>query len=613
MAALSYMQRRRSGTYEFRRRLPQALAGKAVPAHMRDAFPDLINAKTGCFKREFVKSLDTKEVRQAKTRDHCEALKFTRLADDAVAAFKPLAVPPKRAEAIDANEIGKAVYRKLLADDEAERVMGDDRRRIELVEYRDDVGREVVVDRPSKWPDLIDVPPSSSFGMQKDHAVVYGEFAGELAGEYRAAYARRDPSIVSAETSMELKQRGASFGKSSEQFQAVALEVLRAHVKAYEAIEKRQRGADVPTPVEPLPTARGPLLSEAFEVWKTGGGSVRGSKKPGENTVTEANQAVRYFKELYGDIRIADITKKAARGFRDTIAKVPENLPEALRKLPLPRLLERSDLCKYPARGATTINKSVQLLGAIISLANSEGTLDDVDSFANPFNKAVKFKVDEGETEEREIFSKADLRTIFASPVYAESWRTEGGKGEAAFWLPLLGLLSGMRLNEMARLRLVDLREDEDDGVWFFDVSRKGGRSTKTVTSIRRIPLHPELERIGLLKYRAWLIDRGSRPEDPLWPGLKAPSWSKWINGYLRDPCGITESTKVFHSFRHTFKRMTRDAGLYEELHDAITGHANKDSVGRDYGRGFSIKPLAKAMAQIEAPVDLTGLAWRRP
>ena len=55
---------------------------------------------------------------------------------------------------------------------------------------------------------------------------------------------------------------------------------------------------------------------------------------------------------------------------------------------------------------------------------------------------------------------------------------------------------------------------------------------------------------------------------------------------YLRDPCGILQSTKVFHSFRHTFKRRTRDAGLYEELHDVITGHANKDSVGRDYSRG---------------------------
>jgi hypothetical protein len=58
---------------------------------------------------------------------------------------------------------------------------------------------------------------------------------------------------------------------------------------------------------------------------------------------------------------------------------------------------------------------------------------------------------------------------------------------------------------------------------------------------------------------------------------------------------------------------LKRDAGLYEELHDAITGHANKGSVGRDYGRGFSIKPLAKTMAQIEPPVDLTEVTWRLP
>lgn len=98
-----------------------------------------------------------------------------------------------------------------------------------------------------------------------------------------------------------------------------------------------------------------------------------------------------------------------------------------------------------------------------------------------------------------------------------------------------------------------------------------------------------------------------------MWPGVKASAWSKWINSYLRSKCGIPDSTKVFHSFRHTFKRMTRDAGLYEELHDAITGHSNKDSVGRDYGRGFSIKPLAKAIAQIEPPVDLAELTWRLP
>jgi hypothetical protein len=613
MALMSYVQRRRSGVYEFRKRLPQALAGKAVPEHMRRRFPDLINIGTGKFKHEFVQSLDTKEAAAAKKQAHRAALKLAAVIEDAEIALAAQSTTSRPAGPIDPQEIGEAVYRRLLADDEAERLMGDDRRRVALVEHREEPGQEIAVDRAAKWPDLEPLRPASGFGMQVDHATVYADETEELAKEYREAFARRDPAIVTSETAIELKKRGAPVDKTSEAFQAIALEVLAAHVRAYGVIVQRNEGEHLPTPAEPNPEARGPLLSEAFAVWKAGGGSVRGSKKPGDNTVIETAQAVRYFTDLYGDIRVANITKKIARDFRDTIAKVPKNLPKALRKLPLPQLLERPDLSKFPSRGATTINKTVQLLGAIVSKVEAEGLLDEVESFSNPFGKAVKFDVDGGETEEREIFSKADLKTIFGSPIFTDGWRTDGGKGEAAFWLPLIGLLSGMRLNEIAGLRLHDLREDEDDGVWFFDINRKSGRSTKTVTSIRRIPVHPELVRVGLLRYRAWLVDQGSRPSDPLWPGLKASSWSKWINGYLGSKCGITEATKVFHSFRHTFKRMTRDAGLYEELHDAITGHANKDSVGRDYGKGFSIKPLAKAMARIESPVDLSGLAWRVP
>ena len=97
--------------------------------------------------------------------------------------------------------------------------------------------------------------------------------------------------------------------------------------------------------------------------------------------------------------------------------------------------------------------------------------------------------------------------------------------------------------------------------------------------------------------YRAWMAKKAAGPDEPTWPGVKAAAWSKWISPYLRSRFRITDASKALHSFRHTFKRMARDAGFYEELHDAITGHANKGSVGRDYGVGYSIKPLAKAIA----------------
>ncbi|WP_438274369.1 tyrosine-type recombinase/integrase [Nitrobacter sp.] len=531
------------------------------------------------------------------------------LTENAVAALQ--SPPTSSTSPVDPQEIGEAVYRQLLADDEAERIEGDDRRYM-----HDPRGRD------NDWPDLVPVRPSPAVGMELDHAEVYGSEVADLAREYRAAYARRDPTIVSAETAIELKRRGTSYDKSSPEFQAVALEVLRAHVRAYDDMEKRQRGEDVPTSSPAIAASRGPLLSEAFKVWKSGGGKARGARKPGANTIIEAEHVVRYFKELHGDMHLADITRGKAREFRDAIAKVPTRLPAKLRKLPLPKLLER-DLSGLPLRHATTINKMLQVLGAIVSRAAKAGLLDDVSStFANPFGKDIKFEVDEAARTSRGWFTKTDLAAIFTSPVYAENWRTDGGGGEAAFWFPLIALFAGMRLNEIAQLRICDLRQDEDDGnVWFFDIDRSGGRSTKTKSSVRRVPVHPELVRIGLLKYRSWIVARAANPENALWPDVRSTgdrtrsaAWSKWINRYMRDECGIADDSKVFHSFRHTFKRMTRDAGISEEMHDALTGHANRGSVGRGYGAGFSIKPLADAVARLSAPIDhLSGVTWRQP
>jgi hypothetical protein len=50
---------------------------------------------------------------------------------------------------------------------------------------------------------------------------------------------------------------------------------------------------------------------------------------------------------------------------------------------------------------------------------------------------------------------------------------------------------------------------------------------------------------------------------------------------------------------------MTRDVGLPEEQHDALTGHSGNRNVGRTYGPGLSLGPLTAAMDQVVAPIDL--------
>ena len=131
------------------------------------------------------------------------------------------------------------------------------------------------------------------------------------------------------------------------------------------------------------------------------------------------------------------------------------------------------------------------------------------------------------------------------------------------------------------------------------------------MSSIRRVPIHTELIRIGLFRYRQDLFERAHSPESSMWPLVpNSARWSKWFGRYLRKTVGIDDRKKVFHSFRHTFKRMTRDAGLHEELHDALTGHSSGKSVGRMYGNGFSLSPLIGALDALSPTCELSNVTW---
>jgi hypothetical protein len=129
------MQRRVSGTYEFRRRLPDRLAGKPVPSHTLKLLRDLINPKTGCLKRELVRSLGTKDPKEAMRRNHREAQRVGILFDEAELAMVggPANFAITEADLVD---ISRGVVAALLATDEAEREDGDERRLLQTREQR---------------------------------------------------------------------------------------------------------------------------------------------------------------------------------------------------------------------------------------------------------------------------------------------------------------------------------------------------------------------------------------------------------------------------------------------------------------------------------------------
>ncbi|SEL70302.1 hypothetical protein SAMN04515666_1055 [Bosea lupini] len=356
----------------------------------------------------------------------------------------------------------------------------------------------------------------------------------------------------------------------------------------------------------------GPLISEALALWKKGSG-VQGGRKPRELTAMEAASAVQRFKELHGDIRIGEITKKRVQEFVAAISALPSRLPKKFSKMTLPELL-REDLTAYPQRAPATINKAFTLLSAMVEHARKRSDLEEASSWPNHFPSAW-VEGDDNEGGDREPFSSDDLKRIFVDgPVHRQGKRQTGGRGEAQYWLPLLALFTGARLSELGQLRVCDVQAD-DGGIAFISIGTSGGRKVKTKTSIRKVPIHPELKLMGFLAYVELRRGEGGA-EATLWPLLRSAegrahtaAWSQWWGNYQgRKPISIADRAKVFHSFRHLFKDMCRDAGLSEDVHDALTGHAVGRNVGRGYGSGHSVSRLFAEMSKVKAPVDLSHL-----
>lgn len=250
-----------------------------------------------------------------------------------------------------------------------------------------------------------------------------------------------------------------------------------------------------------------------------------------------------------------------------------------------------------------TVTKKLGHLGAILQAAVDAG-LQEV----NPV-RGLRVPRQEGQSAGRRPFTSQELEQVFSSPVFSERLRPRAGGGEACAWLPALGLLTGCRLEELCQLRVRDVELDPMHGLLLH--IRPDGLTVrvKNDSSIRIVPVHPELERIGLRRY---LDIRRSAGDEWLFPQLvpdrfskRSGNWSKWWGRYLREDagCGIKDRGLVFHAFRHTFKTLCRAARIPEDVHDALTGHSN-GHIGRHYGT-MPIDVLVASLRSIEPPIRL--------
>ena len=436
------------------------------------------------------------------------------------------------------------------------------------------------------------------------------------------------------ELTQRLNENGVDLPEDSAERRPLALAVLRAKEAGYRGVASREACESIETPLRPAPINAAdddpvPTLRGMHNLWAT-------RFHPGRKAVDDNLLYVARFIAMHGDLPADKIKRKQVRAYRDLLAKFPRAQPHELDgKTPEEIAAWAEARPDLPKLTPMTVNhKGLGAISTLIDLAIKEYDLE-----GNPCT-GLQLPIKPGDRIERLPFSLADLKRLFLeSPTYRNPPKVSAaGGGAAAFWIPLIGLFEGARLEEAGQLLVEDVKiengipyfyitvidDDENDGRTGSRKRAKGPRASlektlKTLASRRRVPIHHVLIEAGFLDFVARRRAAGDKrlfPELTSYRGRWTKNWSRWWGRY-QDSYVSDAPEKVFHSFRHTFIDAMR-AGIPKEFQIALVGHAAvegakdrpKDDTIDRYGRGYPVAVLNEQLQKVAyRGLDLSHLA----
>jgi integrase len=323
----------------------------------------------------------------------------------------------------------------------------------------------------------------------------------------------------------------------------------------------------------------------------------------------ESEGIYRLLVGILGDVPMAELDYKALSGWRDALLRFPSNYTKrpALRGKTIAEIASMDSDATKPHLSATSVNKMLTQTGAFLKWSVKRGYCG-----ANYCEGLTIKRRGVKAEEEREAYSEEDLLRLIRSPLYAEPKTAKDLRDRLDHperqWLPLLGLYSGARLNELCQLEAADIREE--DGILCIDINDKGeGKRLKNAASRRVIPVHPFLLELGFGGYVGSMRGRRKKAER-LWPALKlkrdgwAQDYGKLYQRFNRKFV-TTNPKRVFHSFRHNVADTLKQKGVDGNVIAELLGHSlgGSMSLGR-YGKAYRPAVLLEALGKLEYGIE---------
>lgn len=298
--------------------------------------------------------------------------------------------------------------------------------------------------------------------------------------------------------------------------------------------------------------------------------------------------------EWFGPERLmGTITKQDASEVKKVLQALPSsrNTKPALKGLPLAEVIR---LTTYKTISPKTINSHIQMFSSFFDWAERHGHTP------NKLFDGMKVAKAKNAATERKPFSPHLTRLIFTELTNNTSGIV---RKESHRWGALLGMFTGARLNEICQLEIADIKQEH--GVWFLNITDEGdnNKTVKAKASRRKVPMHSELIRLGLLEF----VD-SRKHALRLFPdfsyssnGGYGRSLGRWYNATFLPKLGIKEPSLVFHSLRHTMVTRLAQAGVAEPVYQCLVGHAREGVTQEVYMReGYTLKQLSEAVEKFQ-------------
>lgn len=332
---------------------------------------------------------------------------------------------------------------------------------------------------------------------------------------------------------------------------ALAVATLQAHA------DSGDLPASLPQPVASDKAASSsPLLSTVIEDF------IRDYPADKPDMLKKHNVTLPFFLEIVGDKPIARLRQSDIKSFFVTINALPPYAKEKCKKLGISlRELAKLEHPKVIAAKTFRDHHKTCMQNFL------ESSRDELHDQGFPPNLHANYDY-QGKDEPRKTqraLTTNELKRLFEG---GELKRIASRPDEVhKFWLPVLGLYTGARVNEICQINpQTDFLTDAETGIPYILLSEdteagEGIEKSIKTEKARKVPLHPQLIELGFPDYVTTIKKAGAKRLFPAWTprgGRAAPNAIGWFSKFLQEIglYGVENEEGCvllgMHAFRHT-------------------------------------------------------------